>query len=225
MIGCEIKKYSSYSGPNVSGYAVPNRDVITRTDNYSTRSELQNYHLGMVNMSLYKLSATEMAAGVPRVKGDTADGVKIDDHHKLERGDAGHENNMVNSPSKNFWRKYKLIIAAKKSFKYSCSFNTASGYASDFDLFKGTKTAGSGNTDESKINICPSPSKGLVGIKFVNVFAGKFFNPDFQYTRSDSFSKEGKGYGVIWKYVTAENVLVEANRGNEPSVLCQSTFN
>jgi hypothetical protein len=43
-------------------------------------------------------------------------------------------------------------------------------------------------TDERKINIYPEALNELVGIKFVNNFSGKFLIPDFQYTRSDSFS-------------------------------------
>jgi hypothetical protein len=63
------------------------------------------------------------------------------------------------------------------------------------------------------------------GIKFVKFFSGNFFIPDFQYTRSDSFQGSYCGGGLVNYYVTARNVLVEANRSNEPSVLCQSTFN
>lgn len=45
-------------------------------------------------------------------------------------------------------------------------------------------------TNESKINIWPSPFDIVVGTKFVNIFSGKLYIPGFRYTRSDSFSAD-----------------------------------
>jgi hypothetical protein len=91
-----------------------------------------------------------------------------------------------------------------------------------------TKSIGPEKTDESKINIWSKSLNGVVGIKFVNIFSGKFL---FQISNTQVqtvFSKELDVFRtmvLVKDNVTARNVLVEANRSNEPSVLCQSTFN
>lgn len=65
-------------------------------------------------------------------------------------------------------------------------------------------------TNELKINIFFDTASGVVGTKFVEFFSGKYFIPGFQYTRSDSF-QGSFCEGVLADYVTAGNVLVEAN--------------
>jgi hypothetical protein len=65
-------------------------------------------------------------------------------------------------------------------------------------------------TNELKINIFFDPGSGVVGTKFVDFFSGKYFIPGFQYTRSDSFQGSLCDGGLA-DYVTARNVLVEAN--------------
>src|SRR4030095_2245220 len=49
------------------------------------------------------------------------------------------------------------------------------------------KGKNAGKTNELKINIFFDPGYDVVGTKFVDFFSDKFFIPDFQYTRSDSF--------------------------------------
>jgi len=93
-----------------------------------------------------------------------------------------------------------------------------SGMRRGTNLFRGK------GTDKFKINISGGASDDVVGIKFVNIFSGFLFQ--ISNTQGQTVSVQIFDDGVsIDNYVTAKNVLVEANRSNEPSVLCQSTFN
>ena len=92
------------------------------------------------------------------------------------------------------------------------------------EMLRGTSGPYGKGTDKFKINISGCASDVVVGIKFVNIFSGFLFQ--FSNTQGQTVSVQIFDDGVsIDNYVTAKNVLVEANRSNEPSVLCQSTFN
>jgi hypothetical protein len=84
---------------------------------------------------------------------------------------------------------YKFIYVGKKKENEIHFFRIKQVYSNGYARFSETKSIELENTDELKINIYSNPSNGVVGIKFVNIFSGKFLIQISQYTSSDSFQQ------------------------------------
>jgi len=85
---------------------------------------------------------------------------------------------------------YKFIYVAKENRSKTHFCRVKQAYPNGNTWFGSTESIGAKNSGESKINIHRDRSKNVVGIKFVNIFSGKFF---FQISNTQGqtvFSKE-----------------------------------
>jgi len=128
------------------------------------------------------------------------------------------------SVSSNFLaRRYQIVYVAHKN-RRNYIYNCANAFKWQESIRVRNLGAGK-NTNCQKINIFSKRAQDIVGIKFVDIFPGNFLfqisntHKVRQFFRKNSMLKMGR------KQRYSGNVLVEANRSNEPSVLCQSTFN
>ena len=114
-----------------------------------------------------------------------------------------------------------MICRAKRHGVYATLWPR---YPHHSGMLRGTNGPCGKGTDKFKINISGCASDVVVGIKFVNIFSGFLFQ--ISNTQGQTVSVQIFDDRVLMDNpVTAKKVLVEANRSNEPSVLCQSTFN
>ena len=97
---------------------------------------------------------------------------------------------------------YKFIYATGRDKKRNYFFRIKQVYSNGYTRFSEIKSIELENTDESKINIYPNPSSGVVGIKFVNIFTGKFLIQIFNTQGQTVFSKEVEIYGDSFRNIT-----------------------
>jgi hypothetical protein len=96
---------------------------------------------------------------------------------------------------------YKFIYVAEGKKKWSQLFRIKQVYSDDFVRFSEIKSVELENSNKLKINIYPSPSNGVVGIKFVNLFSGKFLIQISNTQGQTVFSKKVQIYGASFKFV------------------------
>ncbi len=74
-------------------------------------------------------------------------------------------------------------------------------YSNGYPRFREVKYLELENSDMPKINIYPNPSNGVVGIKFVNTYSGKFLiqisNTQGQTVSNSEVEANGESFGYV----------------------------
>jgi hypothetical protein len=207
----ETKNYSQCPSGNLGNFAY-DTIVSASSGNYSTQFNFQRVHGRSLLTCAGYCTATGEIATIHVKNNITLDGFNFPFIHPF----------LKNISTNN----YKFIHVARRNRSKIHFCRVKQLYPNGHTWFNNVESIRPKNSGESKINIYRDRSKNVVGIKFVNIFSGKFL---FQISNTQGqtvFSKELDVFdGGFSDNVTERNVLGEANRSNEPSVLCQSTFN
>jgi len=121
--------------------------------------------------------------------------------YKIEISNNGDKFSKVSLRSDLGGHGYKFIYAAEGNKKWGRFFRIKPGYSNGYTLAGEIILVKLKNSDEPKINIYPNPINYVVGIKFVNIFTGKFLIQISNTQGQTVFSKEVQIYGERFRFI------------------------
>jgi hypothetical protein len=216
MVGCKIKNCSRLLYSNAPDTVIPGKCFTASRGNYSTHFAFtncdtpdplvnnhvfpesnqrcesrtpQNFHSAsfILSLNVLQFSVIKLAEAKSGGQWVVANEQMVETRYGASRCNVRHDSKNVHYVTKNWRQDHRFVFSAleAKSHKYFSA--EAQPYLKVLSMFSSRANVQDKNTDEPKINIYPKASNEVVGTKFVNVFSGKILNPNFQYTRSDSF--------------------------------------
>ncbi len=158
--------------------------------------------LFILPLSVYQIFITKLDPGKAEIKWSAFDESNMNYHYEIKSSHDGYNFSNIHSLSKNVsGHDYKFIYAAERNKKHNYFFRIKQVYSSGYTRFSELKSVELEKTNELKINIYPNPPNVVVGIKFVNIFSGKFLIQISNTQGQTVFSKEVQVYGESFRYV------------------------
>ena len=131
------------------------------------------------------------------------DNAEANYHYEIEMSRNGSNFSTVGKQSKDVFESngYKFLYSANNG-SGTYFFRVKQVYSNGYTRFTDIKSIELQNSGIPKINIYPNPSNGVVGIKFVNNYSGKFLIQISNTQGQTVYSKEDEILGDGYKYIT-----------------------
>lgn len=172
-------------------------------------SALVNFHFqyctcpsSTLPLNLYDFAVEKTTANKATLSWNGFDDLARDYHYEIQLSHNGHDFSTVFRMPKNFSSNgYKYIYTAGISENPKYFFRIKQVYSNGYPRFSEVRSIELENSNVPKINIYPNPSSGVVGIKFVNIYSGKFLVQISNTQGQTVFSSEVEANGGL-KYIT-----------------------
>jgi hypothetical protein len=126
-------------------------------------------------LNVRQFTVTQLPPHKAEIRWTDFDDFEMNYDDKVKASNNGSNFSPIHSVPKNSsGTNYKFIYVGKKNESRSHFFGLKQVYSNGYTRFSEIKSIELGNSVEPKINIYPNPANGVVGIKFVNIFSGKF---------------------------------------------------
>jgi len=172
-------------------------------------SALVNFHFSYCTcpsstlpLDVHQFNVNKAANNKAQLSWNGFDDLEKDYHYEIQLSHNGNNFTTVDTVQKSSSGiGYKYIYTTGKSENTRYFFRIKQVYSNGYPRFSEVKFVDLENSDAPKINISPNPSNGVVGIKFVNVYSGKFLVQISNTQGQTVFSNEVEASGGL-KYIT-----------------------
>jgi hypothetical protein len=172
-------------------------------------SALVNFHFSYCTcpssslpLDVHEFAVNKAAPNKAQLSWNGFDDLERDYHYEIQVSHNGSNFSTVDTVQKNsISNGYKYIYTTGKSENTKYFFRIKQVYSNGYPRFSEVKFVELENSDAPKINIYPNPSNGVVGIKFVNIYTGKFLVQISNTQGQTVFSNEVEATGGL-KYIT-----------------------
>jgi Secretion system C-terminal sorting domain len=172
-------------------------------------SALVNFHFSYCTcpssslpLDISAFSVNKAATNKAQLSWKGFDDLSRDYHYEIQMSHNGYEFSTIDTVLKSVaTTDYKYIYTTGKSENTKYFFRIKQVYSNGYPRFSEVKSVILENSDAPKINIYPNPSSGVVGIKFVNIYSGKFLVQISNTQGQTVFSNEVEANGGL-KYIT-----------------------